>query len=405
MTARTQSGHTSTLAPACHRVEDGATLLGFVSIDSTVDGRARGGLRLVADLTEEEIRDAARAMTLKYGLLGLPQGGAKAGVVGDPDAAPDDRRRRLEAFARSIAPMLRDRRFTPDADLGTDAADIRWMMQSLGVAVRPRDWRANRSGDYTARSCLAAADVLVNCLGLSWFDCRVAIEGFGKVGAAAARLVEARGGRVVAVSTSYGAVHRAEGLDVGRLVSKAATEGSRFVLGEPDVLPRSALFELSTDVLLPCARRHSIHGGNVGRLSARAISAGANNPLTPDAEAALPERDILYVPDFVSNCGGVLGGTLEFAGVSFPRIGPAIDGPVRRWVTRFLDDARRRGTSLRTVAESEALARHAEVRHAAEHPGLVQRMIGRGLDAYRREWIPERLMGTVAPWFLARGWR
>lgn len=397
--------HGTPPAPVCYRIEDGATLLGFVSIDSTVDGRARGGLRLVADLTDDEMRDASRAMTLKYGLLGLPQGGAKAGVVGDPDAAPVERRRALDAFARAIAPMLRDRVFIPDADLGTDAADIRWMMQAQGVPVRSRDWRASRSGDYTAHSCLAAADVLVSRLGLSWRGCRVAIEGFGKVGASAARLVGARGGRVVAVSTSHGAIHRAEGLDVDRLLVNAAAGGSRFVLEEPDVVPRSALFDVSADVLLPCARRHSLHRGNISRLSVRAISPGANNPLTPDAEAALHERGILAVPDFVSNCGGVLGGTLDFAGVPASRIGPAIDVPVRRWVARFLDDAERRGMSVRQVAEAEALARHAEVRYAAEHPGLVQRVLGLGLEAYRREWIPERLMGVVAPWFLARGWR
>ncbi|MCC6165539.1 MAG: Glu/Leu/Phe/Val dehydrogenase [Acidobacteria bacterium] len=397
--------HGSPPAPVSWRVDRDGELLGFVAIDSTVEGRARGGLRLVADLSEPEMRDAARAMTLKYGLLGLPQGGAKAGVVGDPDAPPDQRRRRLETFARAVEPLLRERRYIPDADLGTDATAIRTMMQAVGIPMRARDWRAGRSGDHTARSCLAAGDVLVARRGLCWPACRVAIEGFGKVGGAAARMVAERGGRVVAVSTSHGALVDADGLDVDDLTARAAAAGSRFVLDTPGVLPRDALFDAPADVLLPCARRHGIDVATLDRVSARVICPGANNPLTDDAEAALDARGILSVPDFVSNCGGVLGGTLEFAGVPANRIGPIIDMPVRRWVGRFLDEAGRQGTTVRAVAEAESLARHARVAEAAAHPTLMGRVRGLGLEAYRREWIPESLMGALAPWLIARAWR
>ena len=65
------------------KVAQGSVVMGYVVIDSTVGGRARGGLRMLPDIDEEEIRRLARAMTLKYGFLGLPQGGAKAGVRGN----------------------------------------------------------------------------------------------------------------------------------------------------------------------------------------------------------------------------------------------------------------------------------------------------------------------------------
>jgi glutamate dehydrogenase/leucine dehydrogenase len=166
-----------------HRVEHDGAELGFVVVDSSVRGRARGGLRLVQDVSELELREAARAMTLKYGLLGLPQGGAKAGLRGDPEAPPAERRERLLRFARAIEPLLRASVYVPDADLGTRADDIRWMMQTLGLPVRAHDWRANRSGDYTAASCVAAARAALASRGRSLRDCRVAIEGFGSVGA------------------------------------------------------------------------------------------------------------------------------------------------------------------------------------------------------------------------------
>src|SRR5262245_32556903 len=82
-TARHRPAHVSSF----HRITDGSRVIGFVAIDSALGGRARGGLRIAPDLGEEEIRSGARAMTLKYGLLGLPQGGAKAGIIGDDEAS------------------------------------------------------------------------------------------------------------------------------------------------------------------------------------------------------------------------------------------------------------------------------------------------------------------------------
>ena len=104
--------------PTVHAIADQSRLLGYIAIDSTVAGRARGGLRLAAGLSEAEIRAAAASMTLKYGLLGLPQGGAKGGVIGDAEASPDDRHQVLAAFARAAGPLLRDRIYIPDAVAG-----------------------------------------------------------------------------------------------------------------------------------------------------------------------------------------------------------------------------------------------------------------------------------------------
>jgi glutamate dehydrogenase (NAD(P)+) len=389
-------------APAFHRVTRGPRVLGFVAIDSTVGGRARGGLRLAADLGEDEIRAAARSMTLKYGLLGLPQGGAKAGIVGDPDAEPAEKRRLLAEFAQAAAPLLRERTYIPDTDMGTSADGIRTMMQSLGVRVGPREWRANRSGQYTAHSCLASAQAIVARRGGSLAGCRVAIEGFGKVGSVLARLLHARGARVVAVSTSRGALHREAGLDVERLARLAAERGSRFVEAEPELIERSALLELPVDLLLPCARFHSVHAGNVGRVAARAVCAGANDPVSPEAERVLFERGVVCPPDFLTNCGGVLGGTLEFAGVASERIGPLVEGAVQSYAASLLERSARQGVPPRRLAEEEALARHAAVTHAAEHPSLGQRLVGLGLEGYRRGLVPEALVSRVAPRYLAR---
>ncbi len=385
-----------------HRITQGTRLLGYIAIDSTVQGRARGGLRIADGLAEEEVRSAARAMTLKYGLLGLPHGGAKGGITGDAEAPVAERRRLLHDFASAAETLFRNRTYIPDVDMGTRAADIRWMLEAVGAGVAPRDVRESRSGDYTARSCLASAVALLRRKGGTLEGRRVAVEGFGKVGAALARLLRRRGANVVAVSTSAGAVYRPAGLDVDRMVLRAGQVGGRFVEDEPGAMERAALLELDVDLLCPCARFQSIHAGNVDRIAAPAICAGANDPVSPDAQRILFERGVTYPPDFVSNCGGVLGGTLEFAGVSFERITGVIDRQVGRRVAELLDRAEELGVNPRELAEADADERHARVRREAERPGPRGRLRALGLDAYRRAWIPQRPVSWIAPRYMAR---
>jgi glutamate dehydrogenase (NAD(P)+) len=77
---------------------DSEEVLGYLVVDSFVNGRSHGGVRMRQDVTPEEIGLLARTMTLRYGFLGLPFGGAKAGVLGNPEAPPGERRARLARF-------------------------------------------------------------------------------------------------------------------------------------------------------------------------------------------------------------------------------------------------------------------------------------------------------------------
>jgi glutamate dehydrogenase (NAD(P)+) len=386
-----------------HRVSRSGRTLGIVAIDSTVAGRSRGGLRLVADASEDEIRAAARTMTLKYGFLGFPHGGAKAGVRGDEEASAAEKHAVLAAFAEEAAPLLREQRYLPDADLGTSADDIRAMLAAIGLRGDRRESRGE-SGLYTAYSVLATARALLAHLGRPLAGLAVAIEGFGSVGANAARLFAEAGARVVAVSTSRGALHDPRGLDVARLLERRARIGSRLVEGAEDVatLPREALLELPVDLLCPCARFHGIAAENAERVQAAFVCAGANDPISPAAAARLFERGIDVVPDFVSNCGGVLGGTLEFFGVGPRRIRSAITEHLAEAVPPLLREASRRGVPVRTVAEPLALERHRAAKTAGEAPGPLGRALASGLECYRRGWLPRRAVAPWAGWYLGR---
>jgi glutamate dehydrogenase (NAD(P)+) len=382
------------------RGPDGSTL-GAIAIDSTVAGRARGGLRISPRADGSEVRSLARAMTLKYGFLGLPQGGAKGAALGDPEGPLDERRRVLSAFARAAAPVLQSGLYLPDADVGTRNADIRGMLETAGVRPKRREWRGERSGFWTATTVLAALREAAVRTGPPLVGSRIAIEGFGAVGSALAALVVEAGSRVVAVSTSRGAVRDAEGLDVHRLQSAVAEVGSDFVRTfEGERLPIADLLELDVDYLCPCAVGGTIGPDNAARIRARAVVPGANDAIAAAAEAILHRRGIVCVPDFLANCGGVLGGTMEFAGVTSRTIRAFVDDEFGPRVGRVLDLAARDGVPTRVIAEPIAFAGHAAARKRAERPGLRSAAMGLALAIHRRGWIPAAMVGALAPqWF------
>jgi len=133
---------------------------------------------------------------------------------------------------------------------------------------------------------------------------------------------------VAAISTHEGALHASEGLPVEDLVERYRRVGSAVVQDSPwgEKIQRNELLTLDVDVLSPCARHHSISAQNAGQVSARVISAGANIPTTAEAEEILFQRGILCLPDFVSNCGGVFGGSMAYTGLS--------PGLIRNFITQ-----------------------------------------------------------------------
>jgi len=373
-------------------------VLGYVVIDSTVGGRSCGGLRMLPDIVEDEIRALARAMTLKYGFLGLPQGGAKAGVIGNPEAPRAERLKRLVEFGHAIKPLLHTKTFVPTSDMGTQSADIRYILNAVGIRVGRRELQNNSSGFYTAHSVLAGVIQSARHIGLDVSRSTAAIEGFGNVGKPLANLLIGEGIKVVAISTSRGGLYNPRGLEVDRLVRLADEAGSRVVevYREAEFIDREALLELPVDILCPCARWNSLHISNAPRIAAKIICPGANDPITSEAERALFERGVLCLPDFVTNCGGVLGGTMEFASVSRERITAFIHHQIGSRIAWLLKEARAKNVLPREVAVPLALHRFEQVRQSAINPTPLRRLFEMGLKFYRRGWIPGPLVGLLS---------
>ncbi len=374
--------------------------LGFICIDTTVNGRARGGLRLMPDVSAHELTLLARDMTLKYGFLGLPHGGAKAGVLGDPEAPAAERAARLARFAGRALPLLTSRAYIPDSDMGTTGPEIQAMLQSAGVRVARREYRGSLSGLYTAATVFESARAALAARRLEVSACRVAIEGFGRVGQPLAEMFAGAGTAVVAISTRHGGLHNPRGLDLAAVAARGGPAGVAMADAESAGLGRrievSDLKFVDAEILCPCARHESITREDAGRIGPAVVSCGANSPLAPGAEQRLWERGIICVPDFVANAGGVLGGTMEFAGWRRQEILEFCAQHFRLRVASLLLEAERAGRPVRDIAEavaddrfrrSKALAEGASRMHAARELVLAR---------YREGWLPARLMRRLS---------
>ncbi len=392
-----------TIAALCLTIQNGDSDLGYVAFDSFVAGRATGGLRMLPDVSPAELALLAHSMTLKYGFLGLPQGGAKAGIRFDPEAPLATRRERLAQFARALGPLLTRGVYLPNADMGTDENDIRSLLGSVGLRPSRPDCLRTDSSYYTALTVRAAAVSAARHIGLPLAGARVAVEGYGHVGGHVARLLAELGARIVALSNRVGAIYAPDGLDLALASQLVRTGGSAALQNYPGAqrLSPQAMLELELDLLAPCARHHSLRADNSERVRARLVCGGANNYATPPAEQALAARGVLVMPDFVANSGGVLGGTMEFAGLRRGQIETFIATHLADEIEALLRAAEE-GRSLRALAEECALERGERARQNIERHTPMAMLAKWGLQLYRRGWLPSRLIALAAPRYIAK---
>jgi glutamate dehydrogenase (NAD(P)+) len=280
-------------------------------------GPTKGGFRYAPQVSLGECAALAMWMTWKCALLGLPYGGAKGGVRCDPNALSHGERERLtRRYAAELIPIIGPDRDIPAPDIATGEREMAWFMdtysQQVGHSVpdivtgKPPvlGGMAGRRA-ATGLGVVYVTEGVLELLGWSPVGLRVAIQGYGNVGATAARELDAIGAHVVAVSDHTGGVTRDAGLDLEALDAWVAEHG--WVAGFPggDALGRSEVLEVPCDVLVPAAIERQITQDNASRLACRLLVEGANGPTTPGAEAILADRGIPVVPDVLANAGGV----------------------------------------------------------------------------------------------------
>jgi len=327
-----------------------AGLKAVVAIDNVACGPAIGGVRMAPDVSAEEAFRLARAMTLKNAAAGLPHGGGKSVVYGDPKMPRGEKERLIRAFAAAMAD-LRD--YVPGPDMGTDELAMGWIKDEIGRAVElPREIGGIPLDviGATGFGLVAAIDVARETIGLELKGARVVVQGFGSVGKHAARLLAERGAVLVGASDSRGTLADPDGLDVAALMAlKAAGRGLHdHVRGRK--LEGDAVIDIPCDIWIPAARPDVIDAGNVGRLRTRLVAQGANIPFTAEAERALAAAKVLVLPDFIANAGGVICAAAEYQGGTQALAFAEIDEKIRANTRLVMDEVRRSGSLPRAAA-------------------------------------------------------
>jgi len=347
------------LGPAkiVHIHEAGVPLRAIVVVDNVAAGPSIGGARLAPDVSVDECFRLARAMTLKNAAAGLPHGGGKSVIFGDPGMASAEKETLVRAFAQSIRD-IRDYIIGPD--MGTDEVCMAWARDEIGRAVGlPRELGGIPLDEIgaTGFGLAVAAEVAQDYGDVRLDGARVAVQGFGAVGRHAARFLIERGAVLVAASDSRGMVSDPAGLDVATLAGLKADGGHLGDLPAVATGDREAIVDVDCDIWIPAARPDVIRADNVDRLRTKLVLQGANIPVTPEAEARLHARGVLSLPDFIANAGGVICAAVEYAGGSQSTALATIDEKIRHNTGEVLAAAQTAGVSPRQAAVELAYER------------------------------------------------
>jgi glutamate dehydrogenase (NAD(P)+) len=330
-------------------------------IDNTARGTGKGGTRMSPAVTVAEIGRLARVMTWKWAAVDLFHGGAKAGILADPGAP--DKERVLRAFVRRLADQIPSS-YVAGLDMGMterDAAIIQDELGDRGAAVGVPEQLGGVPYDEWGVTGFGVAEVVEAALrraGRVVAGARVALQGFGAVGAAAARRLDELGASVVALSTEVGAVHQRDGLDVARWLDLVAERGPACVLeAAPSVrMPSGAELTVDCDVLVPAATQDVLDEKVAAQVRASLVVEGANLPTNPASRRLLADRGVTVVPDFIANAGGVVAAAFAMdARYSAFRPDPAaifatISTRLRENTVTVLDRAERSGTTPHEAA-------------------------------------------------------
>jgi glutamate dehydrogenase (NAD(P)+) len=284
---------------------------------STVLGPTKGGIRYDSHVSLGECAALAMWMTWKCALLRLPYGGAKGGVRVNPrELSLDELQRLTRRLTTELLHVIGPDEDIPAPDMATNEQTMAWIMDTysmqVGYAVPEIvTGKPISVGGSVFRSEATGSGVVMvierACHRLAWnlADQRCVVQGYGNVGAVAARELAGLGSAVLAVSDISGGVYSEDGLDLEDVDAWVKEHGSLEGYPHGEHVTNEELLELSCDILVLAALENQLTGENAPRIETRMVAEGANGPTSLEADAILNERGVVVLPDILTNAGGV----------------------------------------------------------------------------------------------------
>jgi glutamate dehydrogenase len=279
-------------------------------------GPTKGGIRFHPDVTEDEVKALSIWMSLKAGIVDLPYGGGKGGIICDPREMSFRELERLSrGYVRAISQIVGPTKDIPAPDVFTNSQIMAWMMDEYS-RIREFDSPGFITGKPIAlggshgRETATAKGVTI-CIrealkrrGIQLEGARVVVQGFGNAGSYLSKFMHDAGAKVVGISDAYGALYDPNGLDIDYLLDRRDSFGTVTKLFT-NTISNKELLELECDILVPAAIENQITAANAHNIKASIVVEAANGPTTLEATKILTERGILLVPDVLASAGGV----------------------------------------------------------------------------------------------------
>ncbi|HBK89073.1 MAG TPA: Glu/Leu/Phe/Val dehydrogenase [Cyclobacteriaceae bacterium] len=291
---------------------------GYRVIHSTILGPSKGGIRFDTHVNLDEVKALAAWMTWKCAVVDIPYGGAKGGVNCNPrEMSAGEIERLMRAYTLAMIDIFGADKDIPAPDMGTGPREMAWLMDeysrtqgmTVNAVVTGKPIVLGGSlgrTEATGRGVMVATLAAMGKLKINPYNATCAVQGFGNVGMWAARLLEERGLKVVAISDISGAYYNESGIDIAKAVQyRDGNKGSLEGYAEAQKIPGADLLTLPVEVLVPAATEDVITVSNAAKIQAKLIVEGANGPTSSKADSIIYDKGISVVPDILANAGGV----------------------------------------------------------------------------------------------------
>ncbi len=297
---------------------------GFRVQHSIARGPAKGGVRYSPDVTLDEVRALASWMTWKCAVVNIPFGGAKGGIICDPQKmSMGELERMTRRYTAELVEFIGPEKDVPAPDMNTNEQTMAWMMDTYSMHMRqtvtavvtgkPLSMGGSQGRlQATGRGLMVICDEALKKLHMVREQTRVVIQGFGNVGSNAARLMHERGYKIIGIAEWDGGLYNPNGIDIEALVEYK--KRNRTIHGFPGAEPydSAALLVTDCDILIPAATENQISSRNADKVKARILVEGANGPTTAAADDILGDKRVFIVPDILANAGGVTASYFEW---------------------------------------------------------------------------------------------
>src|SRR5690625_513602 len=369
------------------KMDDGSTnvFTGYRIQHNNAIGPTKGGIKFHPNISEDEINASAIWMSLKAGIMNLPFGGAKGGVICDPrELSYQELENLSRGYVRAISQISGPEKDIPAPESYTTPQIMAWMMDEFSIINE-----SNQKGFITGKPLVlggshghdtATAKGITICIeealkkkGLELKGAKVVVQGFGNVGSYLAKYLYDNGAKVIGISDAHGALYEEDGLDIDYLIDRRDSFGTVTTLFNHTISNKD-LLELDCDILVPAAVGNQITEENADNIKARIVVEATDGPITLNATETLTNKEILIVPDIMATAGGLTVSYFEWVqnrqGYYWPEA--EIEEKLRRAmieaINNIFDTAESRNIDMRLAAYMVGIRKIAE---ATRYRGLV----------------------------------